>query len=81
MPVGRAAKTIVGAGGKTKQSARRPYGYLAPFRARSHVAPGPPDVHSAPKGGMPRVAAECAMVRPIKFGDIVTVRQITVATK
>ena len=29
MRVGRAAG--VGAGGKTKQSARRPYGYLAPF--------------------------------------------------
>src|SRR5260221_7565641 len=26
---------------------------------------------SLPKGGMPRVAAECALVRPIKFGDIV----------
>lgn len=36
------------------------------------MVPGPPDVRSAPKGGMSRVAAECAIVWPIKFGDIVT---------
>jgi hypothetical protein len=45
---------------------------LTAIRARSHVVPGPPDVRSAPKGGMPRVAAECAIVWPIRFGDIVT---------
>ena len=51
MPVGRAARTIVGAGGKTKQSARRPYRCLAPFRGRSHVVPGHPMSVLLPKKG------------------------------
>ena len=66
MRVGRAAG--VGAGGKTKQSARRAYGYLAPFAIPRGV--GPTRYVLLPKGGMPRVAAECAIVRPVKFGDI-----------
>ena len=75
IPVGRAARTIVEcnrAGSKTQQNARRPYGYSAPFAPDPTWCRGHPMSVLLPKGGMPRVAAECAIVRPIKFGDIVT---------
>ena len=68
MPVGGAAGTIVEcnwSGSKTRQRARRLRGYSGPF------ASGHPMSVLLPKGGMPRVAAECAIVRPIKFGDFV----------
>jgi hypothetical protein len=67
MPVGGAAGTIVEcnwSGSKTRQRARRLRGYSGPF------ASGHPMSVLLPKGGMPRVAAECAIVRPIKFGAL-----------
>ena len=65
-------RTIVGAGSKTRQTARRPHGYSGPFAPDPTWCRGHPMSVLLPKGGMPRVAAECAIVRPIKFGDIVT---------
>src|SRR5512135_826998 len=75
MPVGRAARTIVEcnrAGSKPRQTARRPHCYSGPFALDPTLCRGRPMSVLLPKGGMPRVAAECAIVRPIKFGDIVT---------
>jgi hypothetical protein len=60
MAVGRAARTIVGAGGKAKQSARRPYGYSA----RPHF-------RSVPKGGMPRVAASEVLFEETRLSTLV----------
>jgi hypothetical protein len=59
MRVGRAAG--VGAGGKTKQTAPRPHGYLAPFAPDPTWCQGHPMSVLLPKGGMPRVAAECVI--------------------
>ena len=82
---GGATSTIVEcnrAGSKTRQTARRPHGYSGPFAPDPTWCRGHPMSVLLPKGAMPRVAAECAIARPIEFGDVVTpVRQITAATK
>jgi len=47
------------------------FGYSGPFAPDPTWCRCHPMSVLLPKGGMPRVAAGCAIVRPIKFGDFV----------
>ena len=70
MPVGGAAIVECNrAGSETRQTARRPHDYSGPFASDPMWCRGHPMSVLLPKGGMPRVAAECAIVWPIKFGE------------